>query len=111
MRHGRCRGGRAGGPWPARPSHAHPDALDDLEDGCKRAERGALAAAPAAASAAPSAPERQSPVRTGPGGAQPGQNRGRAGPGVAEPGPNRAGGRRRALPPARAAHLIRRPRR
>lgn len=28
-------------PGPGRgPSHAHPDALDDLEDGCKRAEEG-----------------------------------------------------------------------
>lgn len=29
------------GPGSAKgPSHAHPDALDDLEDGCKRAENG-----------------------------------------------------------------------
>lgn len=44
----------AGGPGPAgrgaqsvavlgKPSHAHPDALDDLEDGCKRADGRAAA--------------------------------------------------------------------
>lgn len=78
------------GPGSAKgPSHAHPDALDDLEDGCKRAENGNARRGLSTSGAR---------WRWGPGG------------GGRRQGPTATGPHRRPPAPVPPAHLIRKPR-